>query len=224
MDLEARKIYLVLNNCLFSKPKTFRECSELVAMWFLRQVTVAKFIVAFSLLLPPLIPCHSTWAFFACCLLKMPSLSSYAMIRSWLPSPPASNQPHPTWSPIETRFQGLGYHFMLMGITSSQILGFDSAWSVMGWGPGKLRRCWVAIEAEIIHTSQTMHPSWSQDMREITHSCYEQWPTKEKPLLRIPSSLYDLCRHFVFLSIWGSPMLKGICEGILMGYQRRTLS
>lgn len=47
-------------------------------MWFLGQVSVAKFIVAFFLLLPPLILCHSTWVFFACCLLKRPSLSSYA--------------------------------------------------------------------------------------------------------------------------------------------------
>lgn len=78
MDLEARKIYPVLNNCLFSKSKTFRECRELVAMWFLGQVSVAKFIAVFSLQLPPLIPSHSTRAFFACCLLERPSLSSYA--------------------------------------------------------------------------------------------------------------------------------------------------
>ena len=87
-------------------------------MWFLGQVSVAKFIVAFFLLLPPLIPCHSTWVFFACCLLKRPSLSSYADYDQILtPLPPASNHPHPTWSPIETRIQGLGCHFTLMGIT-----------------------------------------------------------------------------------------------------------
>lgn len=107
---------------------------------------------------------------------------------------------HPTWNPIETRIQGLGCHFMLMGITSSQILGFDSAWSVMGWVPGRLSHCWIAIKAQAIHIPQTMHPSWSQNMREITHSCYEQWPTKQKPLVRIPSSLKDLCRHFVLLT------------------------